>query len=185
MFKHGGLRLINIVREQSINHMMNLKVYSKLQAANTIKVCNDEFVIPANGEFTISVRYWAELKLIKPKWIEANYIYPESEADEKSLLNSYESSFIKSISEQGTERITVSLTEGINFTKYESHLAKKWLTAQVQNKKDRSEKREEDSLEISKRSERHAKRSNRIAGLALVVSIFALLWTVLSSSSTP
>jgi hypothetical protein len=165
--------------------MMNLKIYSKLQAPNTIKICNDEFLIPANGEFTISVRYWAELKLTKPKWIEGHYIYPENEADEKSLLNSYDSSFIKSISEQGTEQIAVSLTEGRNFTKYEIHLAKKWLTAQVQNKKDRSEKRDEDSLEISKRSERHAKRSNWIAGLALAVSIFTLLWTVLSSSSTP
>jgi len=164
---------------------MEIKICSKLEAPNKLSIGNHEQLIPACSEFIIEVRYWAEIKRSKRKWIEGQHIFAASEAEELELLNEYEDSFRNELSKKGNERVKQILTTKNKFTGFEVQIAEEWLADEKHYSIVRAENRESESLEISKRSELHAKRSNKIAILAFVVSVIALSWAMYSSSVAP
>jgi hypothetical protein len=151
--------------------MTGIRIFSKGLQSNKVEILGEIFTTPFNCEFTISVRNWAELKLIHPKWVNGGFLYPVNKEEEDDLLLNYKNSFFEKLKEMGAEQVNLTLSIKDQFTQYEIELARFWLAKEYQKTHERHEERQEDSLKISK-------RSNIIAVIALVVSVFSIVVSV-------
>ncbi|ASG05362.1 hypothetical protein [Vibrio anguillarum] len=162
---------------------MEIEIRSKLQAPNIIEILGEKITIPANSTFVLDTRVWLEIKVLKPKWIEDGWIYPETNEEEVEIISRFRIAFIEKLELEGVSRVQSQLGGKHNFSAYELQLAKKWIADHNDMVLMEVREQTKESIELSRLSRADSRFANRIALGALVVSTISLLVALLSASS--